>query len=360
MGTSKAGKAKAGADDGFEIGGQHVRPGEARVIELPVAHLYTNTPVTLPVRVLRGREPGPTIFVSAALHGDEIIGVEIIRRLLLQRALKHLRGTLLAVPVVNTLAFLHQSRYLPDRRDLNRSFPGSDKGSLAARLAHRFLTEIVGRAQYGVDLHTGAIHRPNLPHIRGDLDNPETLRLAQAFGVPLLLNSPPTAGTLREYTTEHGIPVLLYEAGEALRFDELAIRTGVRGLLNVLRALDMLPADGRPDRMPEPVVARSGSWVRAPASGVLRAQVALGEQVRKGQLLGVIGDPLGNSEVEVLANAHGVVVGKAVLPLAYEGDALFHLARFDAPETAAGVARNIRSARRVIKRGRRGQQPRLV
>jgi predicted deacylase len=346
-------------DDDFEIGGQRVRPGEARIIELPVAHLYTNTPVALPVRVLRGREPGPTLFVSAALHGDEINGVEIIRRLLLQRALKRLRGTLLAVPVVNTLAFVHQSRYLPDRRDLNRSFPGSDKGSLAARLAHLFLKEIVGRAQYGVDLHTGAIHRPNLPHIRGDLDNPETVRLAKAFGVPLVLNSPTTAGTLRQYTTEHGIPVLLYEAGEALRFDELAIRTGVRGLLNVLMALDMLADDGTRERMPEPVIARASSWVRAPSSGVLRGQVALGEEVRKGQVLGIIGDPIGSSEVPVLANAHGIVIGRVALPLTYEGEALFHLARFDAPETAAGVARNIRSARRAIRRGRRNQ-PRLI
>lgn len=339
----------------FEIGGQSLRPGEARLIELPVARLYTNTPVSLPVRVLHGRAPGPTLFVSAALHGDEIIGVEIIRRLLLQRTLKRLRGTLLAVPVVNTLAFLHQSRYLPDRRDLNRSFPGSDKGSLAARLARLFLREIVGRSQYGVDLHTGAIHRPNLPHIRADLQNPETLRLAQAFGVPLLLDSAPTAGTLRQYTTEHHVPVLLYEAGEALRFDELAIRTGVRGLLKVLAALDMLPAPTHAARAPTPVIASSSSWVRASASGVLRAQVALGEQVRKGEPLGVIGDPFGAGETTVVANAHGVVVSRIALPLVYEGDALFHLARFDAPETAAGVARNIVAARRLLKRGRKSQ-----
>lgn len=348
--------AKSGA---FEIGGHRIEAGESRLVELPVASLYTKTPVSLPVRVLRGREPGPTLFVSAALHGDEIIGVEIIRRLLLQRGLKHLRGTLLAVPVVNTLAFLHQSRYLPDRRDLNRSFPGSDKGSLAARLASLFLREIVGRAQYGVDLHTGAIHRPNLPHIRGDLANSQTLRLAQAFGAPLLLNSAPTAGTLREYTTENGIPVLLYEAGEALRFDEMAIRIGVRGLLNVMSALDMLPAARRATRLPEPVVARSSSWVRAAASGVLRAQVELGEQVRKGEQLGVIGDPFGSDDTPVLASAHGIVVGSTALPLVYEGDALFHLARFDAPETAAGVARNIVAARRALRRGQHSQ-PRVI
>lgn len=344
--------------ESFEIGGLRIRRGERNSLQIPVANLYTNTPVTLPVRVVRGRRPGPTLFVSAALHGDEIIGVEIIRRLLMLPALKHLGGTLLAVPVVNTLAFLHQSRYLPDRRDLNRSFPGSETGSLAARLAHLFLREIVGRADYGIDLHTGAIHRPNLPHIRADLSRPENLRLAQAFGVPLLLNSTPTAGTLRQYTTEKGVPVLLYESGEALRFDELAIRIGVRGVLNVMTALGMLPPPRRDARLPEPVVAKSSTWVRAPASGILRAQVALGEEVRKGQLLGVIGDPMGEVETQVLANAHGVLVGRSSLPLVHEGDAVFHLARFDAPETAAGVARNIRSAHRA--HAGRKRQPRIV
>ncbi len=342
----------------FEIAGVQVAAGETRSVQLPVAHLYTNTPVTLPVRVLRGRGAGPTLFISAALHGDEIIGVEIIRRLLALPVMKRLSGTLLAVPVVNTLAFLHQSRYLPDRRDLNRSFPGSETGSLAARLAHLFLEEIVGRSDYGIDLHTGAIHRPNLPHIRADLGNPENLRLARAFGVPLLLNSAPTAGTLRQYTTEKGIPVLLYESSEALRFDEYAIRTGVRGVLNVMVELGMLPPSRRAAKLPEAVVAKSSTWVRAAASGILRGQVALGEEVRKGQVLGYIGDPLGEMETQVLANAHGVVVGRSALPLVYEGDAVFHLARFDAPETAAGVARNIRRARKAHT-GRKSQ-PRIV
>ncbi|SEQ91486.1 hypothetical protein SAMN04488038_112119 [Solimonas aquatica] len=339
----------------FEIGGQRIKPGELRTVELPVAKLYTAAPVTLPVRVLHGREPGPTMFVSAALHGDEIIGVEIIRRLLQQRGINRLRGTLLAVPVVNTLAFLHQSRYLPDRRDLNRSFPGSERGSLAARLAHLFLTQIVARSQYGIDLHTGALHRPNLPHIRGDLGSAEVRRLAESFGVPLLLNSTPTEGTLRQYTTERGVPVLLYEAGEALRFNELAIRIGVRGVLNVLAELGMLPPPARQLKLPEPVIARSSSWIRAPSSGVLRTQVTLGEEVVKQQVLGMISDPLGENETPVRASAHGVLVGRTALPLVYEGDALFHVARFDLPETAAGVARNIRTARKAHARRQRGK-----
>jgi predicted deacylase len=337
----------------FEIGGTSVGLGETRNVHIPVATLYTSTPVSLPVRVVRGRTTGPTMFVSAALHGDEIIGVEIIRRLLMLPALKRLRGTLLAVPVVNTLAFVHQSRYLPDRRDLNRSFPGSETGSLAARLAHLFLKEVVGRAEYGIDLHTGAIHRPNLPQIRADLGNPDNLRLARAFGAPLLLNSEPTQGTLREYTTERGIPVLLYESSEALRFDEVCIGIGVRGVLNVLHELGMLPG-AAPKPPHEPVIAESSTWVRAPASGILRLRVGLGNEVSKGEVLGVIADPLGEKESGVVSTADGVVIGRLSLPLVYEGDAVFHVARFGAPGLAAGVERHFKRAHAAgARRGRR-------
>lgn len=335
----------------FEIAGEQVAPGQIRTVHVPVANLYTQAPVTLPVRVLRGRHPGPVIFISAALHGDEIIGVEIIRRLLRLpelRSCEDLHGTVLAVPVVNMLAFLNQSRYLPDRRDLNRSFPGSETGSLAARLAHLFIREVVGKSDFGIDLHTGAIHRPNLPQVRADFGNADALRLARAFGVPLLLNSAPTGGTLREYTTSKNIPVLLYESSEALRFDEVCIRIGVQGILNVLSALNMVsPQGAQPQALAEPVVARSSTWVRSPASGILRVQVALGERVRNGQLLGMIGDPFGDIEIPVLSSAEGVIVGRLDLPLVHEGDALFHVGRFDAPEAAAQAVHRLRAASRI-------------
>lgn len=332
--------------DIFEIAGQRVAPGEIKSIQIPVANLYTNTPVTLPVRVVRGSKPGPVLFVSAALHGDEIIGVEIIRRLLRLRELRdtaELCGTVLAVPIVNVPAFIQRSRYLPDRRDLNRSFPGSDSGSLAARLANLFLKEVVGKSSYGIDLHTGAIHRPNLPQLRADLANPETLRLARVFGVPLMLNSAPTAGTLREHTTKKGIPVLLYESSEALRFDEACIRIGVQGVINVLSELGMIARTMPVTRPVEPVVARSTQWVRSPASGILRAQVALGDLVRNGQVLGVVGDPFGDVETPVFCGTEGVVIGRLNLPLVHEGDALFHVARFEKPEAAAAAVKLLRS-----------------
>lgn len=318
------------------IGGVAIPAGSRQTVNLPVADLYTRTPIHLPVIVHRGGRPGPTLFVSAAMHGDEIIGVEIIRRLLKLPALSELAGTLLAVPVVNVLAFLHQSRYLPDRRDLNRSFPGSETGSLAARLAHQFLKEVVGNADYGIDLHTGALHRPNLPQIRADLSNPENRRLAMAFGAPLFLDSKPTAGTLRAYTTAANKPVILYEACEALRFDETAIRIGMQGIVNVMTELEMLPrTEAEPPPGVTPILARSDTWARAPVSGILRAQAALGDAVKKGQLLGLIGDPFGEQETPVTSPASGVVIGRVMLPLVYEGEAVFHIARVETPGEAA-------------------------
>ena len=234
--------------DSFVIGGVEVRAGERAVIDLPITDLSTHTPITMPVQVVHGHKEGPTLFVCAALHGDEINGIEVIRRLLRLSALRRLHGTLIAVPIVNVLGFVSLSRYLPDRRDLNRSFPGSPKGSLAARMARLFLDEVVGRSTHGVDLHTGAIHRDNFPQIRGNLDDAETARLAQAFGVPVMINTGFREGSLREAAARKSVPVVVYEAGEALRFDESCIRVGVNGVVRVMRHLGMLRKSKRPER----------------------------------------------------------------------------------------------------------------
>lgn len=320
----------------LEIGGTRVRRGERATISFPVTKLYTHSQVAMPVQVLRGNKAGPQLFVSAAIHGDELNGVEIIRRLLKLPTLKRLRGTLIAVPVVNVHGFIHHSRYLPDRRDLNRSFPGSERGSLGARLAHLFMTEVVNRCTHGIDLHTGAIHRTNLPQIRANLDDVETDRLARAFGVPVLLNADVRDNSLRQAAAEMGIPMLLYEAGEALRFDEVSIRAGVRGIVNVMRALNMLPPSrSAPRQAPEPVSARSSAWVRAPVSGVLRTIVPLGASVTHAGLLGVLADPFGEQETEILSPTDGIVIGRTNLPLANEGDALFHIARFRTSENVS-------------------------
>jgi predicted deacylase len=289
----------------------------------------------MPVQVIHGRRSGPVLFVSAAVHGDEICGVEIIRRLLKRKSLAAIRGTLLAVPVVNVHGFLDQSRYLPDRRDLNRSFPGSAKGSVAARLAHVFTSEIVAKANFGIDLHTGAVHRANLPQIRANLSDEQTLALARAFGTPILIDSDLRDGSLREHAASRGIPMLLYETGEALRFDEIGIRAGIRGIFNVMRSIGMLPARKKPLRPMEPMIAHHTSWVRAPQSGIVNSRVRLGQRVNEGEVLGTICDPFGETESAVNTPFRGVIIGRSNLPLAHEGDALFHIAAMDSAKAAA-------------------------
>jgi len=316
------------------IAGNAVRPGERQQMQIPIGRRASGNEIALPVEVVRGKEPGPRLFVCAAVHGDEICGVEIIRRVLANKRLRRLRGSLIAVPIVNLYGFVGLSRYLPDRRDLNRSFPGSPRGSLAARLADIFLSEVVGNATHGIDLHTGAVHRSNLPQIRACLDDPETARLAAAFGVPVVLDANLRDGSLRQAVLDREVPMLLYEGGEALRFDEAAIQAGTRGVLRVMRALEMLPSS-RASRERKPFTARSSHWVRAPASGLLRARSALGVAVRPEDRLGIVADPLGVDEAPVVADQAGVVIGRTELPLVNEGDALFHIATFDAPRKVA-------------------------
>lgn len=328
----------------IEIGGQTIRPGTRTTIDVPVADLYTHAKLTMPVNVIRGKAAGPTLFVSAAVHGDELNGVEIIRRLLKLRGLKRLRGTLIAVPIVNVHGFLRHSRYLPDRRDLNRSFPGSAKGSVASRLAKVFIDEIVMKSDYGIDLHTGAIHRSNLPQIRADLSQETVRRLADAFGCPLLIDAGLREGSLREYADRKGVPLLLYEAGEALRFDEFSIRAGVRGVSNVMRELGMLPKRKRSKEPPKPVVALDSNWERAPESGILRSLVELGEYVSKDQVLAYIADPFGETEVEVKSEHAGIVIGRSYLPLAHAGDALYHVARVKGAQKLASRVEAYQSA----------------
>ncbi len=316
------------------LGDAHVEPGERATIELPLARLYTVTDTMLPVHVVRGRQEGPHLLVCAALHGDEINGVETIRRLLRLKLLERLRGTLIAVPVVNVYGFLNRSRYLPDRRDLNRSFPGSPNGSLASSLARTFMDEVVSHATHVVDLHTGSNGRTNLPQVRASLDDEETVRLAKNFGAPVIVDAKLREGSLRAATAARDVPMLLYEAGEALRFDEAAIRVGLRGVLATMRVLDMLPRTvitrGSLRPLREPVVARSSTWVRAPRSGMLHAPAALGAKVAQGQRIGAISDPFSQHEEPVVATASGIVIGRLNVPLVHRGDALFHIASLEA------------------------------
>lgn len=312
------------------IDGTEVKPGDWVQIEMPVAKLYTDTDICMPIQVMRAKKDGPTVFVSAAVHGDELNGIEIIRRLINLKSLKITRGTLILVPMVNVYGVLNQSRYMPDRRDLNRTFPGSAQGSLAGRVADKFLTEIVNHCDYGIDLHTGAIHRSNLPQIRADLNDEITRGLADVFGVPVLLNSNLRDGSLRQSALESGVRILLYEAGEALRFDELSIRAGVKGVMNVLGHLEMIRkrSGGRVKKSLRPFEANNSSWVRATCSGIVRNIKELGDAVQKDDVLAEIGSPFGDVMGEVRTNRSGIIIGKQNIPLVQEGDAMFHIAYF--------------------------------
>lgn len=325
------------------IGGESFRPGQSGEVDIHVGHLIHHQPVTMPIHVRRGRKPGPCLFVSAALHGDEVNGVEIIRRLLKSPSIKRLRGTLLAVPVVNMPAFLIRSRYLPDRRDMNRLFPGSDSGSLGGRIAEAFCREVLSHSSYGLDLHTGAVNRPNLPQIRISGKTGIEKEMARAFGAPVVLTSPPREGSLRAAAAENDVSYLLYEAGEACRLDEASVKHGLRGILNVLRHLDMIPHDKARKRLPRPVHMSSSHWERSPRGGLFVPRVKLGMPVSKDMLIGIIADPFSDQETAIISRADGIVIGQTNLAVVDEGEALFHIARSKDPESVAATVEKTES-----------------
>ena len=311
----------------FRIGGQGVAPGERRTVDLPVSAFSKHTPVMLPLHVLHSERPGPALFVSGCVHGDEIQGVEIIRRILVHPALQDMAGTLLAVPIVNSFGFLNHTRYMPDRRDLNRCFPGSDRGSLASLVADLFFREVVSRCTYGVDLHTAALHRTNLPQIRIAPGDAELLELATAFAPPVILVSKLREKSLRLSARDAGVKVLLYEGGEALRFDEAAIDAAVKGCLRVMAAIGMITDGPRRPAHAEPALSTSSSWVRAPESGILHTNRRSGDRVGLKEVIGVVADPLGTQSAPIVAESDGIIIGRTNLPIVHRGDALFHIAR---------------------------------
>lgn len=315
----------------FTIGGTEVKSSSRAQVELPVSRLITGAQMSMPVTIFHGPTNGPTVWISAAIHGDELNGVEVVNRVLADLDPKKIHGTLLAVPVVNVHGFINGDRYLPDRRDLNRSFPGSPKGSLASRTAHIFMNEIVKHCSVGIDLHTASDNRTNLPQIRADLENPETKQLAEMFGASVIMHSKQRTGSLRYAGTKAGSNVLLYEAGEPLRFNRDAISVGVAGVRRVLRHLEMADWDG-PD--PEPVrESRSSSWVRASRSGVARLDVEIGDEVTHRQVLGTIIDAYGKRLSTIRASRGGLVVGRTLYPVSNRGDALVHIASLEPAAT---------------------------
>jgi hypothetical protein len=308
----------------FRFAGKPIPRGTRRQVSLPAGRLPSGTEVSLPIEILNGVASGPTIWLSGALHGDEIVGVEIIRRVLEHVDERSLTGVIVAAPVVNVFGFVTGSRYLPDRRDLNRSFPGTTRGPLAGRIARLFVDEVLAVADVGIDFHAGSDERTNLPQIRGNMDDEGTRALALAFGAPLAIHSKTIKGSLRETALRLGKRVLLFEGGEPRRFSPEAVDAGVAGTLRVLAALEMI-SDRAPSADP-PVESRSTTWVRAPRGGIFRLETRLGERVTKGERLGIITGPSGRGGREVRAPVTGIVMGHAVNPLVHQGDALVHVA----------------------------------
>ena len=323
--------------DIFEIGNEKIPRGETRSILLESAALYDYTKLSIPVEVIRGKTKGPVLFISAAIHGDELNGVEIIRRLLKSKKLKNINGTLILIPIVNVFGFNNKSRYLPDRRDLNRSFPGFSNGSLAGRIAHIFMKEIVSKCSHGIDLHTGAIHRTNIPQIRAFLDDEATKELAEGFGVPVIINSQLRDGSLREAAREIDVAMLLFEGGQALRFEDNIIRVGLNGCLSVMKSIGMLKSTtvkkkGTSKKKNKIFIAQSSHWIRAPRSGAFSRKKQDGDYIEVGDVIAVISDPFGREEMEVISKKSGVLIGSSLLPLVNQGDAMFHLAVFENSE----------------------------
>jgi predicted deacylase len=308
----------------IELGGVRVEPGAREEASIHVEQLATGPWISIPAVVINGRRAGPTVCVSAAIHGDEVNGVEAIRKLLMELRPGDMAGTVIAVPVVNELGFMAGSRYLPDGRDLNRSFPGSPRGSLAARIAHLFMKEVVSRCDYAIDLHCGSGRRSNLPQIRADLDDPRTRAAAEAFAAPATVHARVRDGSLREAATQHGVAMLLFEGGESNRFDPYAIDAAFDGVRRVLAHLGVI--DSAPGTSVAGFVSRETRWVRAARGGMLRVEVELGDRVERRAVLGSFSDIYGRRNLAVRAPVAGLVIGLTRSPLINQGDALVHLA----------------------------------
>ena len=307
------------------VGGAEVPAGTRQKIEIPAGRLPTGDWLSLPVVALNGARPGPTIWLDAALHGDEINGTGAIRRLIKDEEFQPLRGAVILIPVLNLLAFDRHSRYLPDRRDLNRSFPGSVSGSLASRMARRIFDEIVTRSDYGIDLHTAAVRRTNSPTVRGDMTDSKVRRLAEAFGSEIIINGKGPKGAFRREACRAGCPTIVMEGGEVWKVEPSIVESGERGVKNVLRSLEML--EGPPERPNYQVVVERSKWIRAERGGFLRFHIQPGDIIDKDQPIATNTTLLGSERSVLRAPFAAVVIGMTTLPAVSPGEPVCNLGK---------------------------------
>lgn len=307
----------------FIINQQVIKPGENKQVTLNEYELHTKTNIEIPVFIFRSSNPGPTILLSAGMHGEETNGVEIIRRVTTREEVKQLKcGSVIAIPVLNTVSFLFGSRDLPDGRDLNRCFPGTKTGSFGSRIAYDIMKQIIPLIDFGIDFHTGGAKINNYPQLRCVFEFPDNLALAEKFSPPQIINSPYRDGTLRKEAAKKGKPILVYEGGESMRFDYLAINEGVNGCLRLMKTYNMLDID-----IPKnpSVKLHKDSWIRASASGLFHMIAHNGAHIVEGDVLGVICNPYGQVEHKIVAHRTGYIVGVNNQPVVNQGDALIHI-----------------------------------
>jgi len=331
----------------FTIGKVTVPMGQAVDIQLEVSERYTGEPVSLPIRVIRGMHPGPCVFVTAGIHGDELNGVGIVHELAFGRPLVLTRGTLIMVLVVNIFGFETQLRTMPDRRDLNRCFPGSMAGSLSGRIAHTLFKEVVTKSDYGIDLHSAAAPRINFPNIRGDLSVPSIKRLSGVFGCELIVNSKGPMGSLRREATKHGCPTIILEAGEPCKIEPAVLKIGIRGVQNVLKELAMMP--GRPLGPAHTSRVEKSMWVRAETGGILRYHVSPGKSVKANQPIATTVSVFGKEQNVLKSPVDGIVLGMTTLPTVKPGEPVCHIAIPDKPHQTSGHGRRDRLHHRARK-----------
>jgi predicted deacylase len=323
LGATAAAAPPADPVEPLQMLGVSAQPGELRRLTWMASESFTGASLPVPVFVAHGVRPGPTLCLTGGVHGDELNGIEVVRRVIEETDPSSLRGTLIGVPIVNLHGFRQSSRYLPDRRDLNRYFPGRARGSTASRIAHSFFERVVRHCGALVDLHTGSFHRTNIPQVRGDLALPEVVDLARGFGTAVVVHNAGLPGTLRRAATDAGIAAITYEAGEPMRFQQEEVERGVRGVRHLLAWRGMV--DGaRAPRLSQEVYHRS-RWVRVDDGGILLAQVALGDEVEEGQPLATVTDPISNERSSVLSPQRGRIIGMAVNQVVIPGFAAFHV-----------------------------------
>ncbi|MEL0455522.1 succinylglutamate desuccinylase/aspartoacylase family protein [Flavobacteriaceae bacterium SZ-1-7] len=312
--------------DVIHILGEAIKPGESRELNIDVANLHTSSPVNIPVIVERSKKPGPSVLFTAGIHGDEVNGVEIVRQLIAKGINKPKCGTIICMPVINIFGFINLKREFPDGRDLNRVFPGSPSGSLAGRVAHKLVKEVVPHADLIIDFHTGGSGRFNAPQLRFTKDNKDLNELAKAFGAPFVLYSKNLSKSFRTTCAKMGKPLLLFEGGKSFHIDDIVTNSGVNGSKRILKHLGMLKTvfkSTKPKK--ECIFVNSSKWQRAKYSGMFKASVTIGSYVKKEDMLGNITDPYGKFNYFVRASNSGYIINVNESPIVYQGDALFHI-----------------------------------